>query len=212
MNSILKESFEALKRRRNLVVFFAAAHIVFLVFGQWSVSEKIPFVLDLRAQQLKEIQNLSYLKPLTGILASSLTAKILYTFLFNLLVGAFFSTTLTGAIFFLPYLIAVLRSFIIGILIYGMDSGGVMLMVFYGTFLLEFGAYCISSAVGMDIGLSLMWPMRKKVESRKEAVWIAARDGVKLYLLVIIILFIAAVWEMSWIHYLGPLKLPDPGQ
>lgn len=212
MNNLLKESFEALKRRRNLVVFFAAAHIVFLVFGQWAVSEKIPFVLDLRAQQLKEIQNLSYLKPLTGLLAESLLAKIFYTFFFNLLLGAFFSTTLTGAVFFVPYIIAVFRSFIIGILIFGMDSGAETLVVFYGTFLLEFGAYSISSAAGMDIGLSLLWPMRKKTGSRKEAARIAAQDALKLYVLVIIILLIAAVWEMSWIHYLGPIKLPTPGQ
>lgn len=212
MNNLLRESFEALKRRRNLVVFFAAAHIVFLIFGQWTVAEKIPGVLYLRTEQLKAIKDLTYLQPLTGVLAENLPLKILYTFFFNLIFGAFFSTTLTGIIFFLPYLIAVWRSFIIGILIYGMDTGPEMFVIFYGTFILEFGAYCISSAVGTDIGLALLWPMRKKTESRGAATRMAARDGVKLYLLVIIILFIAAVWEMSWIHYLGPLKPPIPVQ
>ncbi|MBI5642692.1 MAG: stage II sporulation protein M [Deltaproteobacteria bacterium] len=206
---MLGEAISAARRRKNLIVFFIATHVVFLVFGEWMVAKEFPGVLFLRAEQLKEIQNLPYLKPLTGILADNLALKILYTFFFNLIFGAFLSTTVTGVVFVLPYLIAVWRSFIIGILIYNMDVSPALITVFYGTFVLEFGAYCVSSAIGMDLGLSVVWPGRKGTRSRREAFSLAARDGARLYLLVIIILFIAAIWEMSWLHYLGPLKLPD---
>lgn len=208
VKDILRESFNAAKRRKNLIVFYAAAQIVFLIFGQWMVAEGFPGVIHLRDEQLREIQNLPYLKPLTGLLANSLILKILYTFFFNLVFGAFLSTTVTGIVFFLPYIIAVWRSFLIGVLISGMDVSPGMIAVFYGTYILEFGAYCISSAVGTDIGLALLWPLRKGTHSRKEAFSIAVRDGGRLYILVALVLFISAIWEISWLHYLGPLMKP----
>lgn len=205
----IKDSFEASGRLKSLIIFFAIAHIVFLVFGQWSVAEGLPGVVYLRSEMLKEIQELPYLKPLTGALADSLILKILYTFSFNLLFGAFLSTTLMGFVFFLPYVIAVWRSFTIGILIYGMNTTPLTNVIFYGTFLLEFGAYTLSSAVGTDIGLSLLLPRRKGTESRMEALRAAFSSGRKIYFIIIIILFVSAIWEISWLHYLGPIAKPN---
>lgn len=207
---ILHESLQAAKRRKNLIIFFALVHIIFLGFGQWMVAEGYPTALELRAEQMKNIQELIYLKPLTGALAENLPLKILYTFGFNLVFGAFVSTTFMGLIFFFPYMVAVWRSFIIGVLVADIDTTPVMAVIFYGTFILEFGAYCLSSAVGTDIGLSIMWPGRKGKTSRREAFREAARDGWKLYLLVVIILFVAAIWEITWLHYMGPLIKQAP--
>ncbi|CAG0961558.1 hypothetical protein ARNL5_00948 [Anaerolineae bacterium] len=210
LRELLQESFQAARRRRNLIIFFAFVHVIFLGLGQWMVAQGYPSALEMRAEQLKNIQDLPYLKPLTGVLADNLPLKILYTFGFNLVFGAFMSTTVMGVVFFLPYLIAVWRSFIIGVLVYGMDSSPVMSVIFYGTFILEFGAYCVSSAIGMDLGLSLIWPSRKGTTSRKGAFHQAARDGAYLYLIVIIILFVAAIWEITWLHYMGPLVKQYP--
>lgn len=208
LTELLAESLEAAKRRKNLIVFFASVHVVFLFLGQWMVAQGYPGVLELRQDQLKAIQELEYLKPLTGVLAGNLPLKVLYTFSFNLVFGAFMSTTFTGLIFIIPYMVAVWRSFIIGILVAGMEADAAMGLVFYGTFILEFGAYCVSSAVGTDLGLTLLAPKRKGMESRKEAMRVAAKDGARLYVLVIIILFVAAIWEMSWLHYMGPATGP----
>lgn len=210
LGELFQESMRAAKRRRNLIIFFALVHVVFLAFGQWMVAQGYPAALELRAEQLKNIQELIYLKPLTGALADNLPLKILYTFGFNLVFGAFVSTTVMGLLFFFPYLVAVWRSFIIGVLVADIDTTPVMAVIFYGTFILEFGAYCISSAVGTDIGLSIMWPGRKGKTSRSEAFREAARDGLKLYLLVAIILFISAIWEITWLHYMGPLIKQTP--
>ena len=211
LKDILAGSMEAAKRRKNLIVFFISTHVILLFFGQWMVAQGYPGVLELREEQLKQIQELPYLKPLMGPLAENLPLKVLYTFSFNLIFGAFVSTTLTGLVFFFPYLVAVWRSFLVGILVAGMEYSSAMVAVFYGTFILEFGAYCISSAIGTDIGLALLFPERKGVSSRKEALGIAVRDGARLYVLVIIILFIAAIWEMSGLHYLGPMLKPSSG-
>lgn len=202
------EALQTAAKFKNLLVFFVLTHAVFLIFGQWMVASKNPAVLAFRAAQLKEIQNLPYLKPLTGPLADSLTLKILYTFFFNLVFGAFFSTTLTGVVFFFPYMIAVWRSFIVGILVFGLNSNPATVLVFYGTFVLEFGAYCVSSAAGTDLGLAILWPGRKGKATRVEAVRESVRDAAKLYRLVVIILFISAIWEISWLQYLGPLLKP----
>ncbi|MEK7774194.1 MAG: stage II sporulation protein M [Deltaproteobacteria bacterium] len=201
----LKKSLKAAGTSKNLIILFVLAHTIFLAFGQWAVYKGFPGVLVLKEELIKEIQGLPYLKPITGVLADSLALKIFYTFAFNLIFGAFLSTTLTGALFFLPYVIAVWRAFTIGILVSEMDINARTMIVFYGTFILEFGAYSLSSAAGTDIGLSLLWPGRKGKTTRKEAFVEAVRNGKRLYLFVLILLFISAIWEISWLQYLGPL-------
>lgn len=201
----LKESLQALVRRRNLVIFFAMAQVVFFVFGQWTVQKQIPMVMELRQQTLAEVKNLVYLKPLVGAFAGNVILQIVYTFGFNLIFGAFLSTTATGVVFFAPYMIAVWRSFLVGILTYGFIDTPSAAVAFYGTFALEFAAYCLSSAIGTDIGLTLIWPARKGRTSRKEALREATRDGANMYVLVAVCLFIAAIWEITALHLSGPL-------
>ncbi len=203
--------FESLKKMKGLVMFFMATHVVFLVFGQWMVVKGYPAVLEMRAAQLKMIQELMYLKPLTGALAESLALKILYTFFFNLSFGAFLSTTLGGVVFFLPYVIAVWRAFVIGMLVQGLVISPLMAVVFYATFAFEFSAYCLSSSIGTDLGLTLLWPKYRGKDTRKEALPLLIKDGARLYVLVIVLLFIGAVWEIGWLHYLGPL-IPPPAK
>ncbi len=204
----LRESIDIARQMKNMIVFFAIVHVVFLFFGQWMVAKGVPGVLYLREEQLKALEQFIYLEPLTGPLATSLIFKIVYTTFFNLVFGALISTTAIGVVFFFPYIIAVWRGFIIGVLFYGMDASPLKSAVFYGTFLLEFAAYSISSAAGMDIGLGLIWPVRKGKETRKEAFFVSISDCKKLYFLVFLILAAAAVWEIGWLHYLGPFIKP----
>jgi len=200
-----RRSIEAVRRRRNLVIFFALAHVAFFIFGQWVIAQEIPAAVELRRQALGELKDVAYLKPLTGFLGGSIPLQILYTFAFNLIFGAFFTTTATGLVFFMPYLLAVWRGFIVGMLTYGLvDSSGASAAL-YGTFILEFGAYCLTSAVGTDIGLTLIWPGRRKCATRKEAMREAIRDGADIYFIAIILIFIAAIWEIGSLHIVGPL-------
>jgi len=205
---ILARAFEAAVEKKRLIIFFLAAHAVFLILGMLTMSWQMPGVLALRSELMKEIQGLFYVKPLTGPLATSLILKIFYTFSFNLIFGAFISTTLTGLLIFVPYVIAVWRSFVIGILFYGMDASPLQSIVFYGTAILEFGAYSFASALGTDLGLSLFFPGRKGTTSRREALRTTLAEGLWLYVIVIILIFVGAIWEISWLHYLGPLGPP----
>ncbi len=210
IQEFFRESIRTAKDQKRMILFFAATHLVFLIMGEVMVAREIPGVLHLRAEQLKAVQELVYLKPLTGVLATSIILKVAYTLLFNLIFGAFVSTTLFGALFFLPYVMAVWRGFLIGMLFYGLDAGApVKGLIFYGTFLFEFGAYSISSAIGTDFGLTLLSPVRKGVESRREALTIWLVGAKRLYFLVFILLFIGAVWEIGWLHYLGPIMDMD---
>lgn len=200
-----RRSIEAVGRRRNLIVFFALAHVAFFIFGQWVIANGIPAAVELRQQALGELKDVGYLKPLTGFLGGNIPLQIFYTFAFNLIVGAFFTTTATGLVFFMPYLLAVWRGFIVGMLTYGLIHSSGASVAFYGTFILEFGAYCLTSAVGTDIGLTLVWPGRRRCATRKEAVREAMRDGADIYFLAIILLFIAAIWEIGSLYIVGPL-------
>jgi len=205
---ILEKSINTAIAKRRLIIFFLAAHAVFLTLGMLTLSWQMPGVLAIRAELLQEIQGLFYIKPLTGPLASSLVLKIFYTFSFNLIFGAFISATLTGLVFFVPYLIAVWRSFIIGILFYGMDASPLQTFVFFGTAIFEFSAYSLASALGTDMGLALLFPGRAATKSRAQAVKTTLRKGLWLYVIVVILLFTGAIWEISWLHYLGPIITP----
>ena len=77
IKELLGESLETAKRRKNLIFFFISVHVIFMFFGQWMVAQGYPGVLELRTEQLKEIQKLPYLKPLMGPLADNLPLKIL---------------------------------------------------------------------------------------------------------------------------------------
>jgi len=203
-SEIVEKTLLALVVRKRLIIFFLAAHAVLLALGMITMRLQMPGVLALRAELMNEIQGLFYIKPLTGPLAESLILKISYTFGFNLIFGAFISTTLTGLLFFIPYIIAVWRSFIIGILFYGMDSSPLQSLVFYGTAIFEFSAYSLSSALGTDVGLCLLFPHRRGTDSRITAIKTTLQEGLWLYVIVAILLFIGAIWEISWLHYLGP--------
>jgi len=195
-------------KKRRLIIFFLAAHAVFLGLGMLTMSWRMPGVLALRDELMKEMQDLFYVQPITGPLAASLGLKILYTFFFNLVFGAFVSTTITGLAVFIPYVLAVWRSFVIGLLFHAMDPTPLQYLVFFGTALFEFGAYSLSSALGTDLGLSIIFPSREGTTSRALALKKTFHEGIYLYILVAILLFVGAVWEIGWLHYLGPIVHP----
>ena len=197
------KAWEKTKEMKTLITFLIITNIVFLIFGQWMIALGIPGVVELKKEILKELPEVGYLKPLTGPLAPYLLLKILYTFGFNLIVGAFLSTTLPGIIFFLPYLITVFRAWIVGVIFYGIMPTSLHMALFYGTFILEFGGYVFSAAAGINIGLSLLNPAWKAKETRIEAVKTAIEDTKLLFVFVATFLLLGAIWEMTWLHFFG---------
>ncbi len=213
IESIYRKVAAVVQVHRNLLIFLAIVNVVFFFFGRWMVSEQLAGVMAFREEALKSLPDLIYIKPLTGVLSPYIIPKIIYTFIFNLLVGAFLTTTAPGLVFFFPYIITVMRALTMGIIFYGLLSGPAITFAFYGTFLLEFGAYVFAAAAGINIGLSIIFPSRKGVTTRKESFRISVEEALWLYFVVVILLFLGAIWEIGWLHYIGAVteKLTLPG-
>ena len=203
IKDVYVKAWQKTKEFKTLITFLIITNIVFLLFGQWMIATDVPGAVEFKKEFLKQLPEMGYLKPLVGPLAPYLSLKIAYTFLFNLTVGAFLSTTIPGIIFFLPYLIAVFRAWVIGVIFYNTTPTTLHFVIFYGTFILEFGGYVFSSAAGINIGLSILNPAWKGKETRREAFKAAINDAKLLFVIVATLLFLGAVWEMSWLHFFG---------
>jgi uncharacterized membrane protein SpoIIM required for sporulation len=73
-----------------------------------------------------------------------------------------------------------------------------------GTLILELGAYVFSAVAGVNISLSTIFPSRYQTESRLFAFKEALKDTGRIYILVIILLALGAIWEMGGIYILTP--------
>src|SRR3990170_2968954 len=203
IKDVYVQAWQKTKELKTLIIFLIITNIVFLLFGQWMIAQGVPGAVEFKNEFLKQLPEMGYLKPLTGPLAPYLPLKIAYTFLFNLTVGALLSTTIPGIIFFFPYIVTVFRAWVIGVIFYGTMSTPIHYVIFYGTFILEFGGYVFSSAAGINIGLSLLNPIWKGKETRLEAFKAAIKDAILLLVITATLLFLGAVWEMSWLHFFG---------
>ena len=203
VKEIYFQAWQKTKELKTLITFLVITNIVFLFFGQWMIATGGSGAVEYKNEFFKKLPELGYLKPLTGSLAPYLSLKIAYTFLFNLTIGAFLSTTVPGIIFFLPYIITVLRAWVVGVIFYGVTTTPMHFVVFYGTFILEFGGYVFSSAAGINIGLAILNPAWKGKETRLLSFKSAVNDAALLFVIAATLLFLGAVWEMSWLHFFG---------
>lgn len=135
-----------------------------------------------------------------------LLQAVLITFLLNLTTGAFLTTTLPGIIPLLgalgPIVVTLTRGFVIGVTypeILASSAAGFALG--FGTMVLELGAYVFSGAAGINIALAPIMPRRYGVESRWAAFKMAWKDAAKIYVIVVILLALGAIWEMTGIFF-----------
>jgi uncharacterized membrane protein SpoIIM required for sporulation len=71
-----------------------------------------------------------------------------------------------------------------------------------GTLLLELGAYVFSGTAGINIALAPLMPQREGTQSRFAAFKAAWEDAARLYVIVIILLALGAIWEMTGLFLL----------
>jgi hypothetical protein len=208
---LLEKSWESIIKLKRWVFILIFINISFFLLGYGMVEFGYPYALEFRERQLNEIPNLSYLQPLLGALSPYLSLKILYTFLFNLVAGAFVSTTLTGIALFLPFIITMYRAWFVGVVFHGFLVSPLFTIVFVGTFILEFGAYVLSASVGISVGCALFFPERYYSLKRKEAFLASLKDGFWVYIMVMILLFLGAIWEITWLHNLNSVAIEGLG-
>ncbi len=152
---------------------------------------------------------------LEALQSGNLALAIAITFSINLLSGAFATTTLPGVIPLLGAIISMVvssfRGFMIGALFTYTEivspeatAGLGWAILGLGTLILELGAYVFSAAAGINISLSSFFPNRYQVKSRWVAFKKAWKDAGRIYVIVIILLALGAIWEMSGIYLLMP--------
>jgi len=78
------------------------------------------------------------------------------------------------------------------------------MIVALGTLILELGAYVFSATAGINLSLSSIFPNRYFSESRKIAFKEALKDAGRLYIIVVILLILGAIWEMTGLYLLMP--------
>jgi hypothetical protein len=146
--------------------------------------------------------------PFTAIVQSlkggELLQAVLITFLLNLTTGAFLTTTLPGIVPLVGAMgtiaVTLFRGFAIGVVypdILASSAAGFALG--FGTLVLEWGAYVFSGAAGIHIALAPIMPRRYGVQGKWSASKTAWKETARVYVIVVILLALGAIWEMTGI-------------
>jgi len=200
---ILSQAVEATRKMKAPLVFVTLLYLASYLTGWYLISIKSPIAIE-TARGVSE--SVLTEKPFTTILQSlrggELANAILVTFLLNLIVGAFLSTTLPGVIplvgALVPVGVTVLRGFAVGVTYPEvLASSTVGFVLGFGTMVLELGAYVFSSAAGIHVALAPIMPRRCGAQSRRAAFKMALKDAARVYVIVVILLALGAVWEMT---------------
>ena len=117
----------------------------------------------------------------------------LLIFINNLMVALYM--TATSVVIYPAFLLFFINGWGLGIALYQTSTQQALLNPLWIVVIFEFGAYLIACSLGINIGLSFIWPSGYSVSSRKKALILAFKDTAWLYLVVILSLVIAAVVE-----------------
>jgi uncharacterized membrane protein SpoIIM required for sporulation len=197
------EAAQTARRIKVLLILVAFLYVGSYLAGWYLISIKSPIAVE---TSLGLRQSVLTQQPFTSILQSlrggELVKAILVTFLVNLTTGAFLTTTLPGIVPLAGSLatvaVTMLRGFMVGITYPEVLSSSPLGFVLgLGTMILELGAYVFSGAAGINIALAPILPGRHAVQSRWVAFKMAWKDAAKIYVIVIILLALGAVWEMT---------------
>ena len=179
---------------KGIVLAFAGMHALFLLAGYAAASMHLFWAISMREDFLSSLRGYMPLELVAAnVHHGSLAAAVGITFAYNLVYGAFLSTTLTGVVLFLPALVSSFRAFYVGLAFYDNIAGMGHLLLIAGTVILEFGAYSVSSALGTALGIEIV---------RRGDVRRAARRIVRGYAVVAGLLLLGAVWEIAGIYLL----------
>lgn len=200
---LLSSSVQAATRIRTLLAFVALLYVGSYLVGWYLISVKSPVAVQVEEALMEAVFTE---QPFTSVIESlqggQLVNAIVLAFMVNLTAGAFLTTTLPGTIpligAFVTIVVTLFRGFGIGITYPAvLGASPVAFVLGLGTLILELSAYVFSGAAGINIALSAAFPKRYKIESRWLAFKMAWKDAAKIYLFVILLLVLGAIWEMT---------------
>lgn len=205
---ILGRSLKAVRRVRTILAVMASFYAVSFIAGCiLSLTENgYAGEFEEKLQEYLLSQEI-FTVILEQLRTGNLPTAILITFTFNLCLGAFLTTTLLGVLPLLGAIgiagVGLLRGFVIG-LTYPSVLGysPLSFIVGVGTLILELSAYVFSSAAGVNISLAPVFPSRYGTESRLKAFKEAWKDAARIFLIVVVLLGLGAIWEMTGIYFL----------
>jgi hypothetical protein len=193
---------------RRLLIFVALLYVVSYIAGWYLIAIRYPPAVQFAEKLVHTVLTQRPFTVVIGALRSgNLVEATLFTFLFNLASGAFLATTLPGIIplvgAFAVVGITLVRGFTVGVTYPAvLASSPGAFVVGIGTLFLELGAYVFSGAAGINIALAPIFPRLQGVESRWAALKAAWTDAERVYVIVVILLALGAVWEMTGIFLL----------
>ena len=198
------------KKIRILLLFVALLYFTSYLLGWYLISIRSPIAISIAQSISRSVLTEAPFTTVTQSLKSgNLAQAVLTTFLWNLTVGAFLSTTLPGIVPFFGSLatvaITLVRGFTVG-LVYPeiLSSSAAGFTLGFGTMILELGAYVFSGAAGIHIALAPIIPRRYGAQSRLAAFKTAWKDAARIYVIVVVLLALGAIWEMTGIFLLLP--------
>lgn len=134
-----------------------------------------------------------------GFFSDNLILEVLSILLFNLVMASLGVVTLPGfALFPLSGVFLVYRAFIWGLFIY--QSPNSVFLVALPTLVLEGEGYAFAAVAGTLVGMSWIrpeWIYKGENISKMESLKKALRESAWLYVLVVMVLFVAAVVETA---------------
>jgi len=195
--------FQAARRIRFLLVLVAMLYAGSYLVGWYLISIESPIAVE-TTQTLGEAVLTE--EPFTSIIGSlqrgELLTAILVTFAVNLAIGAFLTTTLPGVVPILGALaiaaVTSVRGFVIGVVYPEVLAASPSAFALgLGTLILELGAYVFSGAAGINIALAPILPRKYGVQSRWVAFKMAWKDATRIFVIVVALLALGAIWEMT---------------
>lgn len=200
---MFSESFRIARKLKFIITINTIITLVALLIGYLIATSNIAGAEVFRSGILSSIADMEPIKNITELInQNKIWLAMLLTFGFNLGSAAFLTTTVTGIIFPYPSYILALRGVLIGFLFAGIIGGWIAIILFLVTLILEFSSYILSASAGANTGLALINPKKYKTSKNWKAFGLAWHDAFKLYPLIIILLAIAAVWEIGGIWLL----------
>jgi hypothetical protein len=201
MNDLFKEAIKVLLKIKKIIFFIAILYVLSFFIGFLLIAIENPFAIQFKnfiIEFISTYQPFSYV--LEALKSGNILQAIIFTFLYNLISGAFLSTTLPGLLPFIGAifisLVTFLRGLMIGITYYEIfENFNLLTIVALGTLFLELSAYVFSASAGINISLSIIFPEKYSI-NKFEAFKKSIKDALKIYLIVIILLIFGAMWEM----------------
>lgn len=184
-NAYLREIFEALLRTKNFILISAALFIFGIVLG--FVIEQVSPDNGFFGMVLKELENIG-----SGFGEKSVVDSVVFLFIHNL--EAVLFSIISGIFLIFPVIFILINGAVIGFFFGAANNPALFIAIIpHGVF--ELPAFLTGAGVGMRLGFVIIMP--EKGKTRIACLKDVTADALKILILIIPMLLIAAIIEIT---------------